>query len=169
MDNVKIQCAELSDIDKIATDTGIDSAIINRWIAMIKGGELVLIVAIKNGRYVGRVNLWLASADEPAIRKYFNQIPLINALQINRSEQSKGIGSKIMQFAHEQLRTLGYKNVGLGVEPDNIKAISLYKKLGYDKQQIGTSDVYITEWDETEADGTMQKYSVEANFYLKNL
>lgn len=159
----------LDALDTVAADTSIDPVARIRWEHMIASGDIDVLAAIVGNKYVGRVNVWYAPADEPTIREHFNGVPLINALQVNKNMQGQGIGSRLMQKAHDVAIAKGYSLIGLGVEPDNERAIALYQKLGYVQQKIGDKDTYITSWDETNEDGSVQKYSVSALFMLKEL
>jgi RimJ/RimL family protein N-acetyltransferase len=64
----------------------------------------------------------------------------IGAFGIKRSYQGVGIGTKIMQELIRDLSVDGVKRIELRVESDNERAISFYKKLGF------------------EAEGTLRKY-----------
>jgi putative acetyltransferase len=64
----------------------------------------------------------------------------IGAFGIKRSYQGKGIGTKIMQELISDLQADGVRRIELRVEADNMRAISFYKKLGF------------------EAEGTLRKY-----------
>ena len=156
-------------LSAVAANTHIDPVAYARWERMISQGDIDILVAKVGNEYVGRVNVWYAPADEPAIRDHFNGIPLINALQVNESMQGRGIGTKLMIRAHQVAIDKGYLRIGLGVEPDNTRAIALYQKLGYVQQKIGEAETYITSWDETKDDGSVQRYSVPALFMLKEL
>jgi GNAT superfamily N-acetyltransferase len=165
----KIDIADSSNIDKIVADTYIDPAILERWKTMIKNNELVLLALLRGDNYVGRVNLWLAPADEAEINIYYPGTPLINAFQVNEGEQGKGLGTQLLSAAHDILRQRGYSKVGLGVEPNNAGAIRLYEKLGYVQKKLGDSAIYKSSWDETKPDGSVQKFTVDTLFMLKEL
>jgi ribosomal protein S18 acetylase RimI-like enzyme len=164
-----VSTALFNELDTIASDTGIDPVALTRWKQMIQHNELLLVVVRKGNANIGRLNIWLAKPDEPEIDKCFSGIPLINALQVNPANHRMGAGTMLMDYAHKLLKDRGYASVGLGVEPDNDRAINLYKKCGYAQTKIDGNNTYTTSWDETKPDKTIQRYSVEALFFLKSL
>jgi ribosomal protein S18 acetylase RimI-like enzyme len=55
----------------------------------------------------------------------------ISNLAVAKHARGRGIGTTLMQHAHEAARSSGAKNVGLEVLVDNTSAIRLYERHGY--------------------------------------
>jgi ribosomal protein S18 acetylase RimI-like enzyme len=53
------------------------------------------------------------------------------------AKRGKGIGTLLMKKLFEQALKDGYTSVSLSVDPNNMKAVQLYKKLGF--KQYGSS------------------------------
>lgn len=154
---------------QLVGDTGLDTAVLERWSEMISNDLLIVLAVTTGANYIGRANLWLAEADEEAVRAYFPGIPLVNALQVNESARNMGIGSMLMQGLEDEALRRGFTAIGLGVEPDNQKAIDLYAKRGYEFKMLGQEVTYTTGWWETSEDRSTKWYEVTARFMLKKL
>jgi GNAT superfamily N-acetyltransferase len=156
--------------EQLIRDTAIDPSIIDRWKQMMAKDEIVILGAkFPSGRFVGRVNVWLAPADEEVIREHYPEVPLINALHVNDGERGQGIASELMHAAEMIARERGKRHLGLGVEPDNDPARRLYEKLGYVYQPVGGGVTYTVAWDETSTDGRVRRVEAEALFMIKEL
>jgi putative acetyltransferase len=68
-------------------------------------------------------------------------VATIGALAILPEHQGKGVASRMMSAVFEHLKQRNIKRLELIVECDNPKAISLYKKLGFDIE--GTLRAYL--------------------------
>lgn len=55
----------------------------------------------------------------------------IDTLAVNQSFRKQGIGTALIQFAEQYAVKKGYTRMSLAVEGSNLKAQSLYKKMGY--------------------------------------
>eukprot|EP01035_Chromulina_nebulosa_P016920 gene16920-22411_t len=58
-------------------------------------------------------------------------LPKITNLSVNPTYRNKGIGTKLLEEAITKAKDWGHEQVYLEVEDDNISAINLYKKLGF--------------------------------------
>lgn len=59
----------------------------------------------------------------------------IFALAVDPAYQQKGLGSKLLDFAEEQARSLGFHKCSIMAEADNKIAITLYERKGYKKDR----------------------------------
>lgn len=57
---------------------------------------------------------------------------LISNLAVLPAAQGQGLGSRLLEHAEEQARTLGFSKCALLVSPGNKTALKLYKKHGYE-------------------------------------
>ncbi|MFT5225114.1 MAG: RimJ/RimL family protein N-acetyltransferase [Polaribacter sp.] len=85
------------------------------------------------------VRVGIFSLDYGKWRK--KHVATIGALAILPDHQGKGIASRMMHEIFDHLKTLNITRLELIVESDNPKAISLYKKLGFEME--GTLRAYL--------------------------
>jgi ribosomal protein S18 acetylase RimI-like enzyme len=160
------------DFSSLAEDVYIDPAVTDKWLDMMSHNDLVVFTARDDGKYIGRVNLWLPTATEetdPVIQKYFPGVPLIHALQIDEQYRKRGVAITLIDKLEVEACRRGFNKVGVGVEPDNVMAINLYEKLGYKFQMVGGKECFVTSWDETLPDGTVHKHEAVIRFIQKEL
>jgi len=55
------------------------------------------------------------------------------SIAVNADDRGKGYAKALMEHSHKEFAKQGFKNFFLEVRESNIAAISLYKKLGYEK------------------------------------
>ncbi len=55
------------------------------------------------------------------------------SIAVERAEQGKGLAKMLMEYCHRELAELGAKRFFLEVRENNIAAISLYGRIGYEK------------------------------------
>jgi ribosomal protein S18 acetylase RimI-like enzyme len=91
----------------------------------------MLLIAKLDGVPVGFVYLWLAPAEEPEVRRWLPDVPILNRLHVADGYRRRGIGQAIIEEAVRRLRVAGHKQVALGVGPDNHDARRLYERLGF--------------------------------------
>ena len=60
----------------------------------------------------------------------------LGSLAVAPKYQNKGIGSRMMSLLIDTLRTEGIRRLELIVESDNVGAIHLYKKLGFQQEGV---------------------------------
>lgn len=58
------------------------------------------------------------------------------SLGVHSNARGKGIGKQLMEGLIEVLKTKNTKEIGLTVYPDNKAAISIYKKLGFEGDEV---------------------------------
>lgn len=80
-------------------------------------------IVSNNKEFIGYYNIFLSS-DKKSARV---------ALVVNKPFQNKGFGTKIMKTIEKQAKKYGVKKLKLDVMAENIHAINLYNKMGYDQ------------------------------------
>jgi ribosomal-protein-alanine N-acetyltransferase len=80
----------------------------------------VILLCRKEEKAVGYIHLGLA-ADEAEVY----------GLAVRKEEEGKGYGRKLMEAAFKYLQERQVKTVFLEVRPSNLRALSLYKNLGF--------------------------------------
>jgi ribosomal protein S18 acetylase RimI-like enzyme len=71
---------------------------------------------------------------EKILWKFGEPYLVVHRLQVDPSYRGKGIAYLIMLFADRLAKERGYKAIRLDTRQDNIPAIALYEKLGYQKR-----------------------------------
>jgi GNAT superfamily N-acetyltransferase len=94
-------------------------------------GRGVLLTAWHEDGPVGDVYLWLEPAEEPEIRLFLPDTPLLTHLEIRADRRARGMGTALIQAAERELAARGYRAVALAVELHNLRAARLYRRLGY--------------------------------------
>jgi ribosomal protein S18 acetylase RimI-like enzyme len=145
--------------------TGKSQFHLQRYQLQQSGGSTYL-VAWKDGKPIGRLNLKWVGADEEAVKKVVGTIPEINALGVVGELQSQGIGTRLIGKAEKLAKQRGYQAIGLGVEKINERARELYERLGYRDWGHG---LYIASWYETGDDGKKVLRTAEAKYLVKSI
>ena len=55
----------------------------------------------------------------------------LQALDVREAYRGRGVGTALIRALESQARSFGYSRVTLMVDPDNMPALALYKKLGF--------------------------------------
>jgi ribosomal-protein-alanine N-acetyltransferase len=105
---------------------------LNEWLipVIIKYGKLIVAVQkadlhIKKGKdQIVGVNELIRSWEN-------NNIVFIHSFYIKKGYRNKGFGSLLLEKSIEILKKQGVKKIELTVDPQNLTAISLYKKFGF--------------------------------------
>ncbi|MFU8786599.1 MAG: GNAT family N-acetyltransferase [Candidatus Izemoplasmataceae bacterium] len=83
------------------------------------------------------------------------------AFRVNKIFRGKGLGQKLMHHVFEDLKNNGYKQVTIGVEPNEKLTITLYEKLGF-KQFVK-----VVNYDPCDVDQLFEPVQCEAYYLLK--
>jgi len=100
----------------------------------------------RNGFYYHIKNnlLYVAKQDEEVVGYILTLIkrshPKVYSLGVSEAFRGQNIASKLFETTINELKALGFKKLELEVRTDNIGAIELYKKLGFQTQR--TSEVF---------------------------
>jgi ribosomal protein S18 acetylase RimI-like enzyme len=57
--------------------------------------------------------------------------PELSNLHVPPALQSQGIGTAVVRFAEDLVRSRGYARLAIGVDENNVRAAALYERLGY--------------------------------------
>jgi GNAT superfamily N-acetyltransferase len=94
-------------------------------------GRGVLLIAWDGATPVGTVYLWLEPAEEPELREWLPDAPLIIRLEVRPDRRGQRIGTRLMEAAEQIARERGRTEIALGVGLDNKDAMRLYERRGY--------------------------------------
>lgn len=78
---------------------------------------------IKNSKIIGYLNYYVI----------YNRIEIAN-FNVLEEYQNKGIGTKLLEYLIDKYKNVD--NITLEVKEDNLKAIHMYKKMGFKKVSI---------------------------------
>ncbi len=98
----------------------------------------VMYIAVKDGEIVGNSSL----SGKP--RRMSHRAEL--GISVIKSEWNKGVGSRLMQKLIEYAKANGLEIINLEVRADNLAAIHMYEKFGF--QKIGVSPAFFKIEDE---------------------
>lgn len=105
------------------------------------GSNRYIYGAFIEDKSVAMIQLVLKNADNDPDQADGNTIASAHNLQVDKSFQGQGIGTKMMSFIEDQARKLGKKILTLGVDDINLRAIELYSRLGYKHFKTGEGRV----------------------------
>ncbi len=126
------------------------------------GRTLMWLIAVPGGELIGQAFVMLKSGERDAAdgktRAY------VFAFRVKSAWQNRGIGSHLMHFVEEDLRQRGFSYVTLNVAKENLPALRLYKRLGY---QVTSSRPGI--WSYRDPDGVVHHVREPAWRMMKSL
>ncbi|WP_163506939.1 GNAT family N-acetyltransferase [Fodinicola acaciae] len=131
-----------------------------------EAGNGELLIAAADGTILGHVYIWLEPAEEQEIRDALPGAPLIMNLWVRADCRRRGVGSTLIREAERWLVREGHHRVVLGVDPDNLEAVDLYKALHYNQWSGGLIDTFRIEY---LADGRTVRHPESCVVYVKNL
>jgi ribosomal protein S18 acetylase RimI-like enzyme len=129
-------------------------------------GKGELLIAARGATVLGHVYIWLEPAEEPEIRDALPGAPLIMNLWVRADSRRRGVGSTLIREAERWLVREGHDRVVLGVDPDNLEAVDLYKALHYSRWSGGLIDTFRIEY---LADGRVLHHPESCVVFVKNL
>lgn len=106
-------------------------------------GEAFVLIADFNGFPIGQAALWWEG--KPA----HPGIPDLQSLRVHPIFQGQGIGTQLLDAGAQVVKQRGFKQIGLSVNPDNLRAHHLYERCGYRVM----SEPYEDQWQYTNAAG----------------
>lgn len=100
-----------------------------KWLEEIKNGNRLVFVYKINGEFIGEGALVLDTGDFdyaiPGRRVY------VSRMIVKKEYRNRGIGSTILEFLINKAKEMGFSEMTIGVDKDNISALHLYKKYGF--------------------------------------
>ncbi|MCK5023952.1 MAG: GNAT family N-acetyltransferase [Candidatus Aenigmarchaeota archaeon] len=83
----------------------------------------------ENGKVIGF--LWMSTT-----RTILGKCGLVHQIYIDDEFRGKGLAKKLMDCAEEYFREKNIKRIKLTVTLENVSAIKLYEKIGYQKKRV---------------------------------
>jgi GNAT superfamily N-acetyltransferase len=101
----------------------------------------------------------------PSVRERWPGVPEIYKVQVARAQRSRGIGALIFKRVEADALDRGCKSMGLGVHAHNMRARSLYLRLGY----VADPVTFFDEYDELDDSGKLVHQKIATVFMSKLL
>jgi ribosomal protein S18 acetylase RimI-like enzyme len=100
-----------------------------KWYDELMAGNRVIFVYTVDGAYIAEGSLMFDSGDceytIPGQRVYLSR------MIVKKEYRNQGIGHILLDYLVEHARSLGYTEMSIGVDTDNIRARHLYEKKGF--------------------------------------
>ena len=101
----------------------------DKWLEEIKTGNRLVFIYKINGEFIGEGALVIDAGDPdytvPERRIY------VSRMIVKKEYRNRGIGSEILTFLIEKAKEMGYSEMTIGVDKDNVNALHLYRKFGF--------------------------------------
>ncbi len=101
----------------------------DKWFEEIKSGNRLVFIYKINDEFIGEGALVLDEGDPdytiPNRRVY------VSRMIVKKEYRNRGIGSEILEFLIAKAKSMGYSEMTIGVNKDNVNALHLYKKYGF--------------------------------------
>ncbi len=102
--------------------------LISEFPKYINSKDYTVYIISLDGKNVGIIELGIY---EDKYKEDMTGIGEIRSFHIKKEFQGQGIGSKVIEFAKNELKERGYKTICLWVKKQNHKAIKFYEKFGF--------------------------------------
>lgn len=102
----------------------------------LKRKNALFLVAVANGKIIGNLNFSGGSRERTSHTGEFG-------VSVLKDYWGMGIGEELIRYLINWSRGSGIRKINLRVRQDNLKAISLYKKLGFTEEGIVKRDSLI--------------------------
>lgn len=116
------RCGEIWDLERQAK-------LAAKFLAELESGNRQTFVYTENGAFIGEVSLVFESGDPqytiPGQRVYLSH------MVVQKERRRQGLGAQLMGFLLEYAEMLGYREIALGVDADNVAARKFYAKFGF--------------------------------------
>ena len=101
----------------------------DKWLDEIKSGNRLVFIYKINGEFIGEGAL-VTDAGDPDYTIPDKRI-YVSRMIVKKEYRNRGIGSEILEFLIAKAKEMGYSEMTIGVDKDNVNALHLYKKYGF--------------------------------------
>ena len=112
----------------------------DKWLDEIKSGNRLVFVYKINGEFIGEGALVFDTGDPdytiPDHRVY------VSRMIVKNEYRNRGIGSEILEFLIDKAKEMGFAEMSIGVDKDNVNAVHLYNKYGFTEVLFDGKDEY---------------------------
>lgn len=100
-----------------------------KWRNEIASGNRIVFIYKINGEFIGEGALVFDTGDPdytvPGKRVY------VSRMIVKKEYRKRGIGSEILAFLIGRAKEMGFSEMTIGVDKDNVNALHLYQKYGF--------------------------------------
>lgn len=104
-----------------------------RELKYISSRKKIFLVAVLDGKIVGYVNGYIVENSEIY---YYEPIAYLDCLCVDKTVRNQGIGKCLIDEFTSVVKSKGAKYIKLNAFENNIPAVTLYKKLGYEEYSV---------------------------------
>lgn len=101
----------------------------DKWLDEIKSGKRLVFIYKINGEFIGEGAL-VTDAGDPDYTIPDKRI-YVSRMIVKKEYRNRGIGSEILEFLIAKAKEMGFCEMTIGVDKDNVNALHLYKKYGF--------------------------------------
>ena len=128
--NTVIESLRLEDYHKCSNIWNMESQpLAEKWRQEIVSGDRLVFVYKINGEFIGEGALVFDAGDAdytiPDKRVY------VSRMIVKKEYRNRGIGSTILEFLINKAKEMGFSEMTIGVDKDNVNALHLYRKFGF--------------------------------------
>jgi len=136
-----IEKLELKDYEKCSNIWNMDTfEFTEKFRKEIETGNRTVYIYKINGEFVGEIAFVLEMNDSDYTisgRRVY-----ISRLVIKKGYRNQGIGSILIDFILDTVKSMGYTESAIGVDKDNAAALHLYRKKGFNTVLFDGTDEY---------------------------
>ena len=101
----------------------------DKWLEEIKSGNRLVFIYKINGEFIGEGALVFDTGD-PDYTVESRRV-YVSRMIVKKEFRNRGIGSEILNFLVDKAKGMGYSEMTIGVDKDNVNALHLYRKFGF--------------------------------------
>lgn len=101
----------------------------DKWLDEIKSGNRHVFIYKINGEFIGEGALVLDTGD-PDYTISGKRV-YVSRMIVKKEYRNRGIGSEILEFLIAKSKSMGFSEMTIGVDKDNVNALHLYEKYGF--------------------------------------
>lgn len=111
-----------------------------KWREEIASGNRIVFIYKINGEFIGEGALVLDTGD-PDYTVAGKRV-YVSRMIVKKEYRNRGIGSTILDFLIEKAKEMGFSEMTIGVDKDNLSALHLYRKYGFTEILFDGADEY---------------------------
>jgi GNAT superfamily N-acetyltransferase len=131
-----------------------------------RAGEVTYLLAWDDDKPVGHALIVWAGASHREVQAVIRDCPEVDDLFVAEGHRSQGIGTALLTAAEQFTTARGFDRLGLAVGRDNLRALALYQRLGYELTVL--DDIWLAGMWINRA-GQEEFWSERCRYLVKNL
>lgn len=101
----------------------------DKWLDEIKSGNRLVYIYKINGEFIGEGALVFDTGDSDYTVS--DKRVYVSRMIVKKEYRNRGIGSEILKYLIDKAVEMGFNEMTIGVDKDNVNALRLYKKYGF--------------------------------------